>query len=453
MLTLGLKGLRPEEGLRSIGPGKASGRSQVDSAALAADHRLAPELAAYAGTTLLVQASRFAVNLVAAKLLGPFSYGIWNAVSSVLVYGLSAHGGVLNGMNREVPYHSGRGDAAKVAQVRRVGLAIGLLSAFVAGLVTLGASQLPVWAPAVRAALMATAALLLVQQLYQYLQFALKSSIRFDLVSRLQIALSVAFPLAVIPSTATFGLTGFIASQAAAMAIAAALVARLAPFPFRLEWNWPETFRLARIGLPIMTAGILYALLTTVDRWVVLALLGTVSLGYYSLAILTMGALGVLPSVISEQMYPRMALAFGSEQAYAAVAPLIKRQAVLNVAVVTPVLLVVGLILLPLAPNYLPAFAAGVVPAQVASLSFVFLAISAGFGNFLNTVGKQASYLGAQAIALVLNAALGVVFVEVGWGLTGVALSLVVSYAVYSAVLAFLALRLMNRPAEPSRLA
>lgn len=417
------------------------------------DRRLAPELARYAGSTLLVQASRFVVSLVAAKLLGPFNFGIWNAVSTLLVYGLSVHGGVLNGMNREVPYHSGRGDSAKVAQVRRVGLTIGLLSAFLAGLITLGASQLPVWSSTVRAALGATAALLLMQQLYQYFQFALKSSIRFDLVSWQQLALAVAFPLTVLPATATFGLPGFIASQALAMAIAAAVITRAMPFSLGLEWNWPETVRLAWIGLPIMTAGILYAFLTTVDRWVVLALLGTVSLGYYSLAILTMSALGVLPTVISEQMYPRMALTFGSKQVYSAIAPLIKRQVLLNVAVMTPVLLVVVLIVLPLAPSFLPAFAPGVVPAQIASLSFVFLAVSAGFGNFLNTVGKQAFYLGAQAIALVVNAVLSVVFVEVGWGLIGVALSLVASYAVYSAVLAFLALRLINRPAEPSRLA
>jgi len=453
VLAVGLTRLKPEAEPDSIGRDPFGALSHVNTTELARDRRLAPELVTYAGTTILVQGSRFVVSLVAAKLLGPFSFGIWNAVSSVLVYGQSAHVGVLNGMNREVPFHSGRGDAAKVAQVRRVGLTVGLVSAFLAGLATLGISRLPTWGPAVSAALAATAVLLVVQQLYQYLQFALKSSIRFDLMSRLQLALTLAFPLLVIPSTAFFGLPGFIAGQSLAMAVAAALVVRFLPFEFGFEWNWPEILRLARIGLPIMTAGILYALLTTVDRWVILALMGTVSLGYYSLAILTMGALGVLPNVISEQMYPRMALTFGSRQAYAAVAPLIKRQVMLSLMVMIPLLAVVALVVLPLSPRFLPAFTPGVIPAQVASLSFVFLAISGGFGNFLNTVGKQGMYLLAQGIALVLNTVLSILLVSSGWGLIGVALSLVVSYAVYSAVLALVAARLFNKPMDAAHVA
>jgi O-antigen/teichoic acid export membrane protein len=438
---------RQEAGV--VPPGSIAGDLPIQSTGrttdeLISERPLAPEFAFFAGSTLLLQACRFGVSVVAAKLLGPLSFGIWNAVSSILVYGLSAHGGVLNGMNREVPYHAGRRDAAKVAQVRRVSLTVGLLSAFVAGLLTLGASQLPMWGPAVRAALIATAALLLVQQVYQYFQFALKSGLRFDLMSWQQIALSVAFPAAVIPLTAKFGLNGFIASQALAMAVVSALITRFLPFKLDLEWNWPETVRLARIGLPIMTAGILYALLTTVDRWVVLALLGTVSLGYYTLAILTMSALAVLPNVISDQMYPRMALTFGSEPSYRALVPLMRRQIILSLAVVTPVLAFVALILLPSAPRILPAFAPGVVPAQIASVSFVFLGVSGGYGNFLNTVGKQRSYLAAQTLALVINVLLSIVLVTLGLGLAGVAFSLVLAYAVYCAVLAYLVSRLVE---------
>lgn len=422
--------------------------SAAASQELTSRHGLVSEFGFFAGSTLLVQGSRFVVSVVAARLLGPFSFGIWNAVSSILVYGLSAHAGVLNGMNREVPFHSGRGDPAMVSHILRVSLAIGLLSAFVAGLVTLGASQLPFWGTTVRTALIATAALLLMQQVYQFFQFALKSSIRFDLMSWQQLALALAFPAVVLPLTAVYGLTGFIAGQALATGVVVLLITRLVPFRLGLAWDWPEAVRLAQIGFPIMSAGILYAFLTTLDRWVVLALLGTVSLGYYSLAILTMSVLGVLPNVISDQMYPRMALLFGKRQAYRPLVPLIKQQIVLSTAVMAPVLAVVALVILPLAPRYLPAFTPGVAPAQLASISFVFLAISGGYGNFLNTVGRQRMYLAAQALAVLLNLAFSIVLVKAGWGLQGVATSLVVSYAIYSGILAYLASRVVKGSKE-----
>lgn len=424
----------------------------VASAELTNRRGLVGEFGFFAGSTLLVQGSRFIVNVVAARMLGPFNFGVWNAVSSILVYGLSAHAGVLNGMNREVPFHAGRGDPEKVSHIFRVSLGIGLLSAFVAGLVTLGASQLPFWGNTVRTALIAAASLLLVQQVYQFFQFALKSSIRFDLMSWQQLGLALAFPAVVLPLTARFGLAGFITGQALATGLVVVLITRLVPFRLGLAWDWVEAVRLARIGFPIMSAGILYAFLTTLDRWVVLALLGTVSLGYYSLAILTMGVLGVLPNVVSDQMYPRMALTFGSRQAYRPLLPLIRQQLVMSTAVIAPVLAVVALVVLPLAPRYLPAFAPGVVPAQIASISFVFLAISGGFGNFLNTVGRQRSYLAAQVMAVLLNGAFSIVFVKAGWALKGVALSLVVSYAIYGGVLAYLTWRIVGGSEESKSL-
>ena len=44
-----------------------------------------------------------------------------------------------------------------------------------------------------------------------------------------------------------------------------------------------------------MGAGVLYGLLTTVDRWIILANLGVDDLGQYTVAILVFGILSIVP--------------------------------------------------------------------------------------------------------------------------------------------------------------
>jgi O-antigen/teichoic acid export membrane protein len=54
-------------------------------------------------SSILYQGSRFVVNLGVAKILGPSTYGLWNMLNLILLYGSVIHLGVINAMNRDVP--------------------------------------------------------------------------------------------------------------------------------------------------------------------------------------------------------------------------------------------------------------------------------------------------------------------------------------------------------------
>jgi len=78
----------------------------------------------YSSSTLFFQLARFATFLVAAKLLGPETYGLWMALWLVIAYGINAHLGVLNGLNREVPFARGRRRPELAVAIRGVSLSV-----------------------------------------------------------------------------------------------------------------------------------------------------------------------------------------------------------------------------------------------------------------------------------------------------------------------------------------
>jgi O-antigen/teichoic acid export membrane protein len=146
------------------------------------------EFLLFAGSTMAMQGSRLGVGLVAARLLGPTAYGWWNALSLILTYGVVAHGGVLNGLLRDVPLFKGMGDSVQVELTRRVSWGVVLCTSLV---VSLGIAVFAVIGPVpptLRAPVAAMALFFFVWQLYDYLTRYLKSDRRFTSASYQQFA-------------------------------------------------------------------------------------------------------------------------------------------------------------------------------------------------------------------------------------------------------------------------
>jgi len=67
------------------------------------------------------------------------------------------------------------------------------------------------------------------------------------------------------------------------------------PLKLRLDFDLKETFRLMKIGFPIMSIGFLESTITNIAGILVLFFLGKVSMGYHSVAILATTLLMYFP--------------------------------------------------------------------------------------------------------------------------------------------------------------
>ncbi|HMQ30869.1 MAG TPA: oligosaccharide flippase family protein [Chloroflexaceae bacterium] len=396
------------------------------------------EFLAFSGSLLALQGSRFVVSVIAAADLGAATYGYWNILSLVLLYGLYLQLGVLNGMGRDVPYYIGRGDAQRNEHILAVSWSVALVSGVVGAALTLAASF---WYAEVRTALQLLGMTLVAQVLFQYFQFRLRAELRFAEMGWLQFATAVALPLWYFLAR-PWGLAGFVAAQGLATASGVFLAARLVGFRPLFVLDRVETARLVRVGFPIMAAGILFSLLTTVDRWVILGFLGVEQLGYYTLSILCLSLIGLFPQMVTSQMYPRLARRYGETNSVPALRRPLLLQGLLAFGITLPVVIVTYLSLPLLTTHLLPQYTQGVAPARLVLLGMLSLPISGTIGNFLNVIGRQWWFMLVQLGGICVQLLAGVLFVQWGWGLGGVALAAVVTYAATTAALVGMVYRL-----------
>jgi len=397
---------------------------------------VATDLGPFGLGTFIYQAGRLAVNLVAAAVLGPATFGTWVLFTIALQYLAILSFGVPNGAGREIPYQlgAGRPEVADLAEdVSLAGtLATGILAGvagFVVALVVLEPST-----PNLLLTAGLLAAAILTQQLFLLQQVLLRSRLAFN---------AAAFQLAVVGGVVLvaglllvqFGVAGMTGAQVASQVAALALAGRLLRRRPTLRWDTGVAKRLVAVGFPIMLAGLAFSLLTTVDRWLVLAFVGRDAVGVYGLVGIVVNGFLVVATVVGQQFYPRIAFAHGEGRSGSELLAIAREQgsiaaAVLGVAII-PTLAVAWLAI----PAFLPEYEGALEPLTISLFGVLIYAVSSGFGNLLNSVGAQRQYLAVQLVAIFADIAMAVALLRAGFGLSGVATSTAIAMSGYSVLL------------------
>jgi O-antigen/teichoic acid export membrane protein len=287
--------------------------------------------------------------------------------------------------------------------------------------------------------------LFMAMNIYLFFEFLLKSRIQFFKMSLQQSIFALSYPLITLTCSFFAGIPGFILGQSLASAMISYLIYRMSPVPIQKTVVWKLFPRLARIGLPLMSAGFLYNLLITVDRWIILGKMGIESLGEFTLAILLFNVISRVPRIISEQMYPRMAYRYGQTGSKRSLVPIIFQHSLLAFALSVPLIGMAYFVLPGVVSWVMPKYSNGIPAARVILISLLFLPLIGGMGNFLNVVDKQIYYVLVQIISVVINIVLGLWFVRLGWGIVGIAWADAVTYFCYSLLVSMVGIMIIKQ--------
>jgi len=385
------------------------------------------ETALFTASLGSMQGGRLLYAFALASKLNPAEFTAWSLVMASLAYLPLLTLGLINGLGRSLPYLAGAGDSEEERT------SVGTSWFVVLGLAAIGlvvavwvALALGTYKPVLILAVLATWAV------FQLQQVILRSYLKFIAASYQQ--LTIGF-LSIAAAVVVFlgPLQGFEqAVLAYALAVVGAIVVGTAAHSPVFALPSARVFvRLVAVGWPIAAAGVLFGVLISADRWIATALIGARGAAPYVLAATLASGLMLLPNAISQQTYPRMARIYGATKDFHEVLRLAKSQN--RVAGLGTFLLVVpASILASAAILVLPSeYREGIPVLIVLSASLVCLAQSTGYGNALNTLGRQWVYLSAQAGALFAGvsamAILGTLL-----GVSGVALGVAVGYAAFA---------------------
>lgn len=395
------------------------------------------EFSLFSSSTVAYQGSNLIVIMIAAKLLGPEIYGLWNLLALIVVYGAYLHLGALDIMSRNIPIYKGMDNKKKMHELLGIGLGITLLVPITVGLVIVFASEIFFTSsPLLRWSLKLMTIYLFLQMLLQYSQRYLKANCQFDKVSYQLFMLAIVLPFITIPLIKLYSLEGLILGQSITILIVLFLTIRYVPFNFHIEFDPKKIFPVVKIGFPIMLLGIAYIFFETVDRWIIVEFLDIRELGYYSLANKAFAFVMLLAAVIGEQIYPRMAEKYGERGDPTYLIPLIFKQIVMTWVVIVPLIITLYVLI----PFLIKAFLSEYIPAigivNIFLLGAFFFAPALAFSNYLIITDKHIYCLICIIFSIFLNIALSLFFVKViGLGIKGVALGAIGSYLFISMML------------------
>jgi O-antigen/teichoic acid export membrane protein len=298
--------------------------------------------------------------------------------------------GVLNGLNRELPYFYGKGDHTRVRELAAAAEAWALI---VGGVTSCGVLAVAGFyllrANYEMAAGFATTAVTLFLLFYAnlYLQATYRTAHDFARLSLANVLQNTA-AVVLVGLVALFGFYGLCLRSVFAALLGAAVLYYWRPIRVLPRWNLAHLRHLLWIGLPIFGIGEILTFWTTAEGTVALSKLGYAGMGLYSLAFQAGLAMEMLPQAISQVLYPRMSQEYGRT---GEVAPLLRMSLMpmlTTFAIMLPLTVLGWLLTPPLVRLLLKDYVAAI-PAMQWALLPPLLSSLAPIHNVYNVVRRQ----------------------------------------------------------------
>lgn len=283
--------------------------------------------------------------------------------------------GVVNGMNRELPFSLGKNEEERAQAVVATSLGATLITtAF--GLLGFGILTCLLWerGPAWRLAFISTGINWAAVNYSNLIQGTFRANHDFERLSRI-LVLDGALSIILIPMVAVWGFEGFcIRSSAQAMLLALVLHA-FRPIRVRPRLEIPVLKDILAVGLPLFVAGYLFQLGNTAERSCLLAVGSVELVGLFAPALAIQSAVVMMPNTIMIYLYPKLSFKLAKTGDLAALWRQALGACIVAVAAASAVALLGWFTLPSIVPRMFPEYLNSVTAMQWALISGVFLAV------------------------------------------------------------------------------
>jgi O-antigen/teichoic acid export membrane protein len=398
------------------------------------------------GAAVVAQLAATAQSLAIMRLLGPATYGIWLGLTIILTYGGLSHFGAEHGMGIRLPYFRGKGqDRRARAMADSVFIAWTVSAVLIASGVAIFAVMSKSLTPLVRDGLLAIALLLpLNQQATFYSRWQGAALTDFKLSSILSVVQGWASLVIVVPLAIWLGLKGVMMGSVAVAFLVYLIWRRGTAYRFQRRWSIGLLWQAVRVGFPMTLVVLGGGLIQTIDRIVILSLLGARSLGYYGVTSLGGGVVYGLISQAGSAMGPHITVEMGrSADSPRALERFLVTPTIVFAYVSTFAIALLIVVIPPLVALLLPKYNPGLRAFLIYIPGFYFLSIILTANTILTLIliarRQQRIVLYVQGGGIAIEAGLAFALIKAGFGLEGAALASTTAYAFYGIGILYLA--------------
>ena len=394
-------------------------------------------MAGLAGSNYLVFAVRMLAGVAVARILGPELKGTWSGLALVISYSAFSSLGVVHAMGRELPLLLGAGKTRESRRTKDVGLSFIILThAVIAAGVAGCALQGDVFSPLVNRGLLFVAAIVLTDGISAYVTGVLRAEQRFGAYALVNLTKGCVYAVAVVFGAWHYSLEGVY------LAVLLSSVTVLVPCwvlelgKRRVAWSPRILGVLLKTGIAIAAYTGGFVLFLSIDRVVVLSVLGTRELGLYGIGLLIFQSLMIVPSSILQFVGPkalhRFAAGKGDVQGLKDYMdlPLLLQSSLIGMIV--PIAIVASPLLIGWV---LAAYVGGILAAQILCVATFGLLLATNMTLILSAKAHFGRMILGVAAAVGSNALLSTLAVHFGFGIEGVAAGTLAAYLAYGIAL------------------
>ena len=385
-------------------------------------------------------------TLIIMRFLDPTMYGLWLGLMILLSYSGYVHMGMEHGMCVRLLYHQGQGNETRVTQIQDTTFTMWSgLSLMVAFCVLGYALLIPQGSFVEKRGLIIISGLIIFEQQIAFLgrwQTAfLKDFTLFSISNILRAILSISI---LIPLAYFYNVSGVMVGAFIVAGIMLMFWWLKTSYRPRIRVSWDALWEILRIGFPILLLVLGGALIETVDRLIVLNLLGAASLGFYGITAFGGNSVYRLLAQAGGSMGPHMVEEMGlnNDDPQSLLKYLIKPTLIfsyISITLIAFLIFVVSFFVEWMLSRYLP----GMIAFYIFTPGFFFLSIILTANNILNLIliarRQQRFVVYIQGMAIVIEVFLAILFIHLGWNIEGVALASALTCAFYGLFILYLA--------------
>jgi O-antigen/teichoic acid export membrane protein len=381
------------------------------------------DISLFSVSSYWAQSAYFIRGFLNAHIVGPSMYGLWSALNIIFTFVSCPTLGILDGMSREIPYCMGKKDYANINKVRANAFGFSLIGSIITSISIIIVSLFfrRSFSLAGIIGIVTVSVMIIVQNIENFYEMALSAEKGFSLISVANVLfpiLSVILTLILVTKWKIYGIYAVGVFGPLAFSLFFYFTSRYTPY---LKFDIKESFRLIRIGLPLLTLALVPLVLFTIDKMLILKFLGTTELGYYTLGLLICRILLYFPAVVGIVVEPRLFHKYGENGEIEDLKKYIyvptKAMAVFLPLLISMVYFVSSFVI----RHFLVQYTASIGPLFILLFGKFFLLFSPTTKGFLTALNKQGRMLYFYLIAIFLSTVLDILVLSLGLGIAAVA--------------------------------
>ncbi len=333
---------------------------------------------------------RIISGLLVAGFVVPELLGTFNGIGIIMGYLPILQFGIMNGLNRDLPYYFGKGEFEKAKKYASVTQFWELsLSVLVFSILIFLSVFYFFKSDFLFAAGFFSYALASIHHYFglNYLQVLFRTNQDFNKLSSITLIVSVVSLLSVL-FVWKWKFYGLCVRSILTITIELYLLLKWKPLSVKPKFDFAVLKEINKVGLPIFIVGIIFSLWGTIQNTFVLKFGGAEEFGLFQLALMIETSMGVIVFSVSQVVYPKMAFEYGAGKNIKDLLQVSFKPMLFIFILLIPSIFIAWN-LLPYAVNWLlPKYAKGVEAAQW-TMVLLFISIWAVNNNIFNVLEKQ----------------------------------------------------------------